>query len=109
MVSVSYPNTTSGITERTRSAHVLSTAVTSAVSAPRPVRRTLMPSQPLARNASVGLPTWSSSSMIGCKRSLRPLSLSPHVRSTREAIFRCSPERANKSGRIARSYISCNS
>ena len=50
------------------------------------VSRTFRPSQPLARNASVGVPGASSRSITSSSRSFSPLSLSPHVRSTRLAI-----------------------
>ena len=69
----------------------------------------LMRSHPLAKNASVGLPTLSSCSITPKRRSFNPLSLSPHVRNTRLEITDAEPERISKSGNIARSNISYNS
>ena len=69
-----------------------------------------MPSHPLARNASVGLPSASSRSMTGSSRSFSPLSLSPHVRRVRLTMTLASPLRASRSGSTARwtmSFISC--
>ena len=65
-----------------------------------------MPSMPLARKASVGLPVSSSASISGAKQLGEPDSLSPHVRSVRLTMTAVSPERARRSGRTARSTIS---
>src|SRR6185436_15326151 len=70
------------------------------------VNRTFIPSQPLARNANVGLPASSSLAINGSSRSLSPLSLSPHVRRVRLAISPVSPDRRRRSGNTARSTIS---
>ena len=109
MVSVSTPNTMSPMAPRTVSSHLSKIATTSAWVEDFAVSRTLMPSHPLAKNASVGLPTLSSCSITPKRRSFNPLSLSPHVRSTRLEITDAEPERISKSGNIARSNISYNS
>ena len=69
----------------------------SAESAPLAVIRTLMPSMPLARNASVGLPASSNSSMRPASISARPDSLWPHVRSTRLSMVALTPARRCRS------------
>ncbi|CAB4734497.1 unannotated protein [freshwater metagenome] len=110
IVSASWPNTWLDNSARIAASCGSMSASADARSAARAVRRTLMPSQPLARNASVGLPASSSRSMIPSRRSLSPLSLSPHVRSVRDTMMLGSPERRRRSGRTARSsmsFISC--
>ena len=56
------------------------------------------PFHPLARNASVGPPGSSSSATMSSRRSLRPLSLSPHVTIVRLTITASAPARARRSG-----------
>ena len=72
------------------------------------VRRTLIPSIPLARNAMVsgGAPGRSSASRRDEIRSASVDSAIPHVRSTRLRIVAMVPVRATRSGRIARSSMS---
>ena len=70
------------------------------------VSRTFNPSMPLARKASVGLPTSSKRSISDARVSARPDSLSPHVRKVRLTITAVSPDRSRRSGMIARASIS---
>ena len=91
-----------------------SRSAATAPSAARTVRRTLIPSIPLARKAIVAVASpearWSSSSMYPARASPSPDSLMPQVRSTRlamvpgdsprSAIRRC------RSGAMARSNMS---
>ena len=107
MVSVLTPKTRSPTMSRTLCSHVDSKASASCWVFDFAVRRTLMPSQPLARNASVGLPSVSSSEMIGSSFSFSDDSLSPQVRRTRLEMTEASPLRDNKSGNTARANMSC--
>ena len=107
IVSASTPNTMSLISRRTRCSQVSSTSCTVSTESDFAVSRTLMPSQPLARKANVGLPTSSNSLITVSSRSLRADSDSPHVRNTRDAITDCDPLRCSKSGRMARANMSC--
>ncbi len=97
--SSSAPNTSSPSRSRSRWSQTSSSCRQASRVAALAVSRTLRPFHPLARNASVGLPASSSSPMMSSSRSLRPLSLSPHVSSVRLAITDGSPERRLSSGK----------
>ncbi len=73
------------------------------------VIRTLRPSIPLAKKASVGAPgpAPSSSVMWSASRSARPDSLSPQVRSVRDRMTATVPARRARSGRIAPAMMIC--
>ena len=106
IVSPSTPKMSGPSTLRTSTSSASSSAATAAASAPLAVIRTLRPSPPEARNASVAVPVRSSSSMRSASSSARPDSDSPQVRRVRLPMTAPTPARRCRSGRTVPVIIS---
>ena len=94
IVSSSTPNTISPSNSRKSVSSLANMSNAAASSLAFAVIRTLIPSMPLAKKASVGLPILSNWSIRSARTSARPDSLFPQVRSTRLRMTVRSPDRS---------------